>query len=387
MPRRPRLARGVPPESLCQLIERAGDVIFRVRVTARPRFEYLNAAVGSLTGYGLDEWYADPRIALRIVHPSDRRRLQDAIRLRRLPGRPVTIRWLTRNGAAVRTEISVVGVRNRNGALVAVEGIARDVTARTEDGSGAPDGAVRPTRVAPRARADSAFLPAAFEQAPAGLVHMAIDGRFLHVNGRICEITGFPVDELLQKHLADITHSDDMELPLALLRQLKADDGGVATVETRCVCRDGSVMRLKVTASRLRSAAGAPECLAVVDVVSAPALDGEGAGRLSYSGIEVDADRLDVIWNGRTIPLTLKEVLLLRYMIRHRGEMLGRDRLLRDVWGYEPSGRSRTLDVHVCRLRRKLPPLANSLVTIGHFGYTLTEALTGQPAASKAVTA
>jgi PAS domain S-box-containing protein len=375
------------------LIERAGDVIFRVRIVPRARFEYLNPAVGSLTGYGPAEWYADPRLALRIVHPSDRRRLQHAIRSRRLPAQPAAFRWLTKDGAVVRTEIAVVAVRNRGGALVAVEGIARDVTARTEDregplnaaASGTPGRAPNAAAAAgtPGARAASALLPIVFEQAPAGLVHMAIDGRFLHVNRRMCEMTGFSADELLRKHLADITHPDDKDVQLALLRQLKSDDEGVGSVETRCVCRDGSVMRLRVTASRLRTAAAAPECLAVVDVVSAPASDGHDARQLSYSGIEVDTDRLDVLWNGRAIPLTLKEVLLLRYMIRHRGQMLGRDRLLRDVWGYEHAGRSRTLDVHVCRLRRKLPPLANCLVTIGHFGYTLTEALTGESAAAK----
>ena len=370
MPRRRlRLARGAfpAPESLCQLIDRAGDVVFRVRVTPRPRFEYLNAAVESVTGYAAGEWYEDPSLALRIVHPADRRKLQDAIRLRRVPVQPALVRWLGRNGAVVPTEIVVLPVRNRDGGLVAVEGIARAITKpRTEDSGGRADG----------------FLHLAFEQAPAGLVHLATDGRFLHVNRRMCDMTGFPADELLGKHLADILHPDDVELQNALLRQLRANDTSAGSLEARCVCRDGSVRHVKVTASRLSGGARA-ECLAVVDLVPAAASSAGDERRLNYSGIEVDTDRLDVTWNGRAIPLTLKEVLLLRYMIRHRGEMLARDRLLRDVWGYEHSGRSRTLDVHVCRLRRKLPPLVNCLVTIGHFGYTLTDAITGQPAAAK----
>jgi PAS domain S-box-containing protein len=212
---------------------------------------------------------------------------------------------------------------------------------------------------------------------------MSIDGRLLHVNRRLCEITGFSQDELLGKQLSDITHPEDRDRQGALLRQLKSKEVGTCGVETRCVCKDGSATQLKVAACRLRGTGTATEYVAVIDLASAAVPDAEDLRRLNYNGIEVDTDRLDVSWDGRTIPLTLKEVLLLRYLIRHRGKMLDRNRLLRDVWGYEHSGRSRTLDVHVCRLRRKLPPLADFLVTIGHFGYTLTEALAGQQVASK----
>jgi hypothetical protein len=188
---------------------------------------------------------------------------------------------------------------------------------------------------------------------------------------------------LLAKHLHEITHPDHVEQQAALLRQLKANGPASGNVEVRCVCKDGSVRPVKITAARVHGGGSLADWLAVVDVVAPAAGITADERRLLYCGIEVDTDRLDVLWNGRGVALTLKEVLLLRYMIRHRGEMLARDRLLRDVWGYEHSGRSRTLDVHVCRLRRKLPPLGDSLVTIGHFGYTLTEVAPGQPGVVK----
>jgi DNA-binding response OmpR family regulator len=53
--------------------------------------------------------------------------------------------------------------------------------------------------------------------------------------------------------------------------------------------------------------------------------------------------------------------------------VLSRDRLLTDVWGYSYTGGTRTVDVHVRRLREKLPVLVEGLVTVKQFGYKLEE--------------
>jgi DNA-binding response OmpR family regulator len=71
--------------------------------------------------------------------------------------------------------------------------------------------------------------------------------------------------------------------------------------------------------------------------------------------------------------LTAKEFLLLQYLLEHRGRVLSRDRLLSDVWDYQYPGATRTVDVHVRRLREKLPFLEQALVTVQQFGYKLTE--------------
>ena len=71
--------------------------------------------------------------------------------------------------------------------------------------------------------------------------------------------------------------------------------------------------------------------------------------------------------------LTAKEFLLLEYLLQHRGRVLSRDVLLTDVWGYRYTGGTRTVDVHVRRLREKLPVLADALVTVKQFGYKLVD--------------
>ncbi len=77
--------------------------------------------------------------------------------------------------------------------------------------------------------------------------------------------------------------------------------------------------------------------------------------------------------DGREVVLTAKEFLLLQYLLEHRGRVLSRDRLLGDVWGYRYTGGTRTVDVHVRRLREKLPLLVSALMTIKQFGYKLVD--------------
>ena len=95
--------------------------------------------------------------------------------------------------------------------------------------------------------------------------------------------------------------------------------------------------------------------------------------RVGYGPITIDLDQHVVRDGDREVHLTAKEFLLLRYLIEHRGRVLSRDLLLSDVWGYSYTGGTRTVDVHVRRLREKLPALAEGIATIKQFGYKLVE--------------
>jgi DNA-binding response OmpR family regulator len=94
---------------------------------------------------------------------------------------------------------------------------------------------------------------------------------------------------------------------------------------------------------------------------------------LAYGPIAVDTERHVVSSSGRDVTLTAKEFLLLEYLLQHRGRVLSRDLLLTDVWGYRYTGGTRTVDVHVRRLREKLPILTEGLVTVKQFGYKLID--------------
>ena len=94
---------------------------------------------------------------------------------------------------------------------------------------------------------------------------------------------------------------------------------------------------------------------------------------LRFGPLVVDLDRHEVTEDGRPVKLTAKEFLLLKYLIEHAGRVLSRDLLLSDVWGYQYTGGTRTVDVHIRRLREKLPSLVEHIVTIKQFGYKFIE--------------
>jgi two-component system, OmpR family, alkaline phosphatase synthesis response regulator PhoP len=97
------------------------------------------------------------------------------------------------------------------------------------------------------------------------------------------------------------------------------------------------------------------------------------AAVLEYGPLSMHIDRHEVRVGSEEIKLTAKEFLLLQYLLEHRGRVLSRDRLLTDVWGYQYTGGTRTVDVHVRRLREKIPLLAGALSTVKQFGYKLDD--------------
>jgi two-component system, OmpR family, alkaline phosphatase synthesis response regulator PhoP len=94
---------------------------------------------------------------------------------------------------------------------------------------------------------------------------------------------------------------------------------------------------------------------------------------LRYGPLVMDLPQHRVTNAGQEVKLTAKEFMLLQYLLEHRGRVLSRDLLLGDVWGYRYTGGTRTVDVHVRRLREKLPFLADALTTVKQFGYRLME--------------
>ncbi len=101
---------------------------------------------------------------------------------------------------------------------------------------------------------------------------------------------------------------------------------------------------------------------------------------LAFGPLEVDRTRHTVRWAGRPVHLTAKEFALLVALLEAHGRVLSRQALLEDVWGYSYAEGTRTVDVHVRRLREKIPGLAPHIVTVKSLGYRLTEdAEAGKP--------
>ncbi len=91
------------------------------------------------------------------------------------------------------------------------------------------------------------------------------------------------------------------------------------------------------------------------------------------TGLNIDAASYSAKINGKNLDLTFKEFELLRYLADHSGQVLTREQLLSEVWGYDYFGGTRTVDVHIRRLRAKLGEMESLITTVRNVGYMLTK--------------
>lgn len=99
---------------------------------------------------------------------------------------------------------------------------------------------------------------ATFEQAAVGMAHVALDGRWLRVNQRLCDIVGYSKDELLECTFQDITHPDDLDTDLEHVQQLLAGSIDTYTLDKRYVRKGGSAVWIALTVSLVRHEDGSP---------------------------------------------------------------------------------------------------------------------------------
>jgi DNA-binding response OmpR family regulator len=95
--------------------------------------------------------------------------------------------------------------------------------------------------------------------------------------------------------------------------------------------------------------------------------------KFEYGSLKVDTVKHEVLYEKDEIELTAKEFELLLYLLENKGRVLTRDMILNHVWGYDYFGSTRTVDVHITRLRQKIPILSDAIHTIKSFGYKLRE--------------
>ena len=88
--------------------------------------------------------------------------------------------------------------------------------------------------------------------------------------------------------------------------------------------------------------------------------------------LTVDHTRHTVTVNGQEVILTQKEFEVLCLLLKNRGQVLSRERLIEDVWGYAFTGESRTVDVHVRTLRQKLGEAGAYIETVRGYGYKIS---------------
>lgn len=94
---------------------------------------------------------------------------------------------------------------------------------------------------------------------------------------------------------------------------------------------------------------------------------------LKIGELVLDEQKHEVYAHGQAVSLTFKEFELLSYLMKNRGLVLSRDKILNTIWNYEYEGESRTVDVHIGSLRQKLGTCGDFIKTIRGIGYKIED--------------
>jgi DNA-binding response OmpR family regulator len=97
----------------------------------------------------------------------------------------------------------------------------------------------------------------------------------------------------------------------------------------------------------------------------------QGGERFSYGDLTLDAEKHEITYHRKGVDLTSKEFGLLQALLENTGRVMTRETLMNQVWGEDYYGGARTVDVHIRKLREKIPSLSKDIVTLKNLGYKL----------------
>jgi DNA-binding response OmpR family regulator len=161
-------------------------------------------------------------------------------------------------------------------------------------------------------------------------------------------------DLLAAKSLCAVLHTTGINVPLLVV----LSEGGLAAVSAEWGADD-----------LVLETAGPAEVDARIRVALGRASGRTASHTISASGVVIDEANYSAKVQGRPLDLTFKEFELLRFLASHASRVFTREQLLSEVWGYDYFGGTRTVDVHVRRLRAKLGDFESVIGTVRNVGY------------------
>jgi PAS domain S-box-containing protein len=111
-----------------RLADNAQDIIYRFRLTEPRCYEYISPAIERISGHPASDFYGDRHFLRKFIHPDDLHLLNFELPMDRWFGKPIVLRWIREDGSIIWTETRNVPVRDEAGNVIAMEGIARDIT-------------------------------------------------------------------------------------------------------------------------------------------------------------------------------------------------------------------------------------------------------------------
>jgi PAS domain S-box-containing protein len=285
-------------------------------VTLTPEFRVAawNKAAERIFGWTAEEAVGGPPQFV----PPDRWQNARAVHERAMRGEVISgLRGLgiCKNGGIIPLSISAAGLHDSAGHSSGVVLDFLDITEQTE--------------AEEALRRNEALYRATFDQAAVGMNYVSLDGRFLRVNPKYCQLLGYSQEELLRIRFQEITYPEDLQEESEQVKRLLSGQGVTTSYNQRCIRKDGSLTWLHVTVSLLRSESGEPlHFVGVVEDVT-ERLHAEEALRNSEErlrrvvesapeGILVERDRRILYVNAAAVTL---------FGASSAGELVGRNQL------------------------------------------------------------
>jgi PAS domain S-box-containing protein len=202
----------------------------------------VNAATGAATGYGRDELLGT-EFSDYFTEPSQARAVYEEV-FRDGSARDHPLELRHRDGTTTPVLYNASVFRDASGDALGVFAAARDIT--------------QIKRAEAALRESEERLRVLFDNAPVGIEDVALNGEFVRVNPRFCEITGYTADELRHLGLQDITHPDDLDADLADLQRLRSGEIDTFSMEKRDLRKDGGVVWVEASRAVVRDGDGKP---------------------------------------------------------------------------------------------------------------------------------
>jgi diguanylate cyclase (GGDEF)-like protein/PAS domain S-box-containing protein len=223
------------------LFEDAHDVVFTLDLTGK--FTSINRAAEQVSGYLRDE--ARSMHFAGVVAPADVPKARSMIQEKLGAGGNTSyeLTLVRKDGRQVLLELSTQLVIE-DGAPVGIQGIGRDITEKRQ--------------AEERLRESERRFSDAFEHSPIGMALVGLDGRWLRVNRSLCDLLGYPEQELVQANIHDLTHPDDQEADVVILERILAGEGATAETEKRYFHRSGRIVWVRVKVTLVSRSDGTP---------------------------------------------------------------------------------------------------------------------------------
>ena len=220
-----------------KMVEHAKDIIFRYRLRPTPGFDYLSPAVIDIAGYTPEAYYADPDLAVRIVHPDDRPRVEAHLKDEGCFDEPLTIRWIHKDGRTVWVEESKVPIHDNEGVLVAIEGVIRNVTERKT------------------AEKNTLYLAAIVESSDDAIISANRDAIVASWNRAAENLFGYPAEEIIGQHISVIHPPEESGLSERIHEGLLSGEM-VKFTDTVRIAKGGRRLNVSVTTSSIKDQHG-----------------------------------------------------------------------------------------------------------------------------------